>query len=155
MRNIQFILLLSLGLSINSCTPEIQYRDISDFQINDNLIENLSELELLYSSATPDGEEDLSYLLHIIAIDKNTLDTVNILTTFNRGGGNGEAKNLFKFYSLDSEEGLDFFNELYNKEAKTSRSLDDLKAIKRVTYDPRFAYISTNNYPSCYGFIDK
>lgn len=155
MRNIQFILVLSLGLSINSCTPEIQYRDISDFQINDNLIENLSELELLYSSATPDGEEDLSYLLHIIAIDKNTLDTVNILTTFNRGGGNGEAKNLFKFYSLDSEEGLDFFNELYNKEAKTSRSLDELKAIKRVTYDPRFAYISTNNYPSCYGFIDK
>lgn len=155
MKNMKFFLAIGLGLLIYSCTPEIQYRDISDFQVDNDLIENLSEVELLYSSATPKGEEDLSYLLHIVAVNKSTNDTVNILTTFNRGGGNGDAKNLFKFYSLDSEEGLAFFNELYNKDSEVSRTIDELKAIKRVTYDPRFAFISTNNYPSCYGFIDK
>ncbi|MCB0509857.1 MAG: hypothetical protein KDC82_03765 [Bacteroidetes bacterium] len=155
MKNIAYILLASFGILLASCTPEIQYTDLSEFKMEEELVENLSEVELLYSSATPDGEEDLSYLIQLIAINKSTLDTVNILTTFNRGGGNGDAKNLFKFYSLDSEEAQAYFDELYNKNSETVRTLEEIKAIQRVSFDPRFAYLSKNNYATCYGFIDK
>lgn len=155
MKKVSFFSVVALGLFLNSCTPEVQFKDISEYSISDDVIDNNQLIELIYSSATPGGEEPLSYLIQVIALNRTTGDTINILTTFNRGGGNGEAKNEFTFFKIDSEEGEKFFYEIYNKNSETQHTIDEIKNITRVSYDPRFDYLTENHYPTVYGFFNK
>lgn len=138
-----------------SCAPEVSYQDLSNFTIVEDAIPNNSTLLMMYSSATPEDEADLSYFIHLVGVVQNGTDTVNILTTFNRGDGGGAAKNVFKYYSLNSEEGIAYFESLYNDGTEHPRTLDEINLIQRVTYDKRFDYIAKNNYPTVIGFIEK
>ena len=155
MKNQLILLCIISAFLVFSCAPEVAYQDISNFDIVADAIPNNTELLMMYSSATPAGEEDLSYFIHLVGVVKDGTDTVNVLTTFNRGDGGSAAKNVFKYYSLDSEEGKKYFENLYNKDAEILRSLEEIEKITRVTYDKRFDFISKNNFPTVIGFIEK
>lgn len=145
-----------LGLVLFACVPEVAYRGLDEFQIDETAINNKDELELLYASASPTNEEHLTYFVHAVALVKSTGDTVNVLTPFNRGAGGGAAKNIFKFYTLNSEEGQAYFKKLYqDPEAPKQYSFEAIEKINRVTYDKRFDYIAKNSFPSIIGFLDK
>lgn len=151
------ILVLSLysAFLLFACAPDVAYQDLSNFNIVEDAIPNNTELLMMYSSATPDKEEDLSYFIHLVGVVKGGTDTVNVLTIFNRGDGGGTAKNVFKYYNLDSEEGIKYFESLYNVGTENKRSINEIAQIKRVTYDKRFDYIAKNKYPTVIGFIEK
>ena len=84
-------LLLAIFL-LHACVPDIAYRDLSEFQINPSALDNLETIELLYASATPNKEEHLTYFIHAVGVSKTTGDTINVLSTFNRGAGGGSSK---------------------------------------------------------------
>lgn len=146
---------LFAALFLFSCAPEVAYQDISEFNIVADAIPNNTSLVMLYSSATPTDEAHLSYFIHLVGIVKDGTDTVNVLTTFNRGDGGGESKNEFKYYTLDSEEGKEYFEALYNEGMEEKHSIEEIASITRVTYDKRFNYVAKNNFPTVIGFIEK
>lgn len=154
MNKILFLITLFAFTALLSCEPAVEYISIKEFEIIEGHIEDNTPIELLYSSATPDDEEPLSYFIHIVAVSQTNEDTFNILTTFNRGGGGGEAKNEFIYYTVHSENGEVFFKELYNKH-EDNYDINEIASIDRVTYDKRFKQISKNNYPTVIGFINK
>ncbi len=156
MKTISLIILAFLGLFLFSCVPDMEYSALNEFQIDQNALANLTEIELLYASASPDDQEHLTYFVHAVALNKSSGDTLNVLTPFNRGAGGGSAKNIFKFYTLDSEEGKAYFEKLYNDpEADKQYEFSAIEKIDRVTFDKRFNYITQNDFPSVIGFIDK
>jgi hypothetical protein len=152
--NIPILSIIS-GFILFSCAPDIAYQDLSNFNIQANAIPNNTKLLMMYSSASPKEEKDLSYFIHLVGVVKNGTDTVNVLTTFNRGDGGGSAKNVFKYYTLDSKEGLEYFENLYKDGSKSESKLSEISDITRVTYDKRFDYIAKNSYPTVIGFIEK
>ena len=139
-------------LVLHACVPDIAYRDLSEFQINPSALDNLEAIELLYASATPTEEEHLTYFIHAVGISKTTGDTINVLSTFNRGAGGGSSKNEFKYLSLESEEGKAYFTKMYGD---TPYDFSSILKINRVTYDKRFDYIAKNNYPTVIGYLEK
>ena len=148
-------LTLFAALLIFACVPEVEYRDIKEFAISNDAVKTNQKIELMYASATPDKEEVLSYFVHAVGIIEGTNDTVNVLTPYNRGAGSGDSKNIFKFYTLDSEEGKAYFEETFNKDQVEQKEMSTIQSISRVTYDKRFNYIAINNFPTVIGFIDK
>lgn len=157
MKNLLFgFLVLSTMFGITACIPEVAYRDISEFQFNPSALDNTEEIELLYASATPTNEEHLTYFVHAVGISTTSGDTVNVLTTFNRGAGGGSSKNVFKYFTLDSEEGKNYFEKMYNDpEAERQYDFSAIADITRVTYDKRFDYVAKNTYPTVIGFLEK
>lgn len=152
--NILFLPFIAAFLS-NSCAPNIEYRDISEFTINNEVIETKQKVSLMYASATPPDEEILSYFVHAVGVVEVTGDTINILTPFNRGAGAGDSKNEFKFYPIYSEEGISYFEETINKDREVKKNIEEINTITRVSYDKRFDYVAKNNFPTVIGFIDK
>ena len=148
-------LLLAIFL-LHACVPDIAYRDLSEFQLNPSALDNLETIELLYASATPNKEEHLTYFIHAVGVSKTTGDTINVLSTFNRGAGGGSSKNEFKYLSLESEEGKAYFTKMYgDQNTESSYNFKSILAIDRVTYDKRFDYIAKNHYPTVIGFLEK
>ncbi|MCD8529272.1 MAG: hypothetical protein LRY27_04810 [Chitinophagales bacterium] len=137
-----------------SCNHKPEFVPLSQFQIDNSKIQNLDKVSLIYSSETPLQEEKLSYFIQMVGINMRTNDTLNILTTFNRGGGKGDFKNEFKFYTLDSEEAKDYFNKLYNDKGE-NYSFETVSKIDRVVHDKRFSFIANNHYPTVIGFLEK
>lgn len=141
---------------LHACVPDIAYRDISEFQIIPSALNNLETIELLYASATPTEEEHLTYFIHAVGISTTTGDTINVLTTFNRGAGGGSSKNEFKYLSLEYEEGKAYFMKMYgDQNTDITYDFSSILTINRVTYDKRFDYIAKNNYPTVIGFLEK
>ena len=130
--------ILTITAFLSACQHESQYIALSTFKIDNSKIQNLDKVNLMYSSETPINEPALSYFIHLVGVVERTGDTLNILTTFNRGGGNGPQKNQFTLYKFDSAEGEVYFNELYNTDETLVRTLDEINKIDRVVYDKRF-----------------
>lgn len=154
MRILNFIILAAF---LASCQPKLEFRDFNDFKISD-FVETNDKVELLYASGSPDNNPNLDYFIHLVAIHKASGDTINILTTFNRGGGSGDAKNIFKFYKQNSDEGQKFYEKAHQKSIEKNNKLDAAKAlsnINKVVRDKRFDQIAKNNFPTVVGFIDK
>jgi hypothetical protein len=151
MKKITFLVLVTL-LITTACEPSMKYRSIDTFEISENLINNLDEVELIYSTGTPKGN-GFNAFLHVMAIHKTSGDTVNVLTTNNSGTGKGDKKNLFKFYTPSSDEGKNYFSKTHNLDGELSVST--LENINQVLYDPRFNFMTQNNFPAVIGFLDK
>jgi len=149
------LFILFLIFSLNACQHESEYISIDNFKIDNSILDNKDQVNLIYSSETPSNTAPLTYFIHLVAVQDKTGDTINILTTFNRGGGNGEHKNEFTFYSFDSEEGKNYFEKMYNSNEESTHKMSELDEINRVVYDKRFDFIAKNNYPTIKGFIEK
>jgi hypothetical protein len=147
-------LLFLVALALFSCEPDLEFRNLEDFNVDDSLLQNGDEVELIYATGTPgNNNKDLDFFIHAIAVKKETGDTINILTSFFRGDGKGSSKNLFKFYFADSEEGLKIFDKVHAAEGKFSP--EDVLKINKVVRDKRFDFVTKNNHPAIIGFIDK
>ena len=153
--NTNFFYFLFLTVFLSSCQHETEFVSIDNFEIDNAQVMNLDKVSLIYSSETPSKEPVLSYFIHLVGVVERTNDTLNILTTFNRGGGNGTQKNQFVLYAFDSEDGKTYFDNLYNSEDSTAHSMEELNNIDRVVHDQRFDFITNNNYRTVTGFIDK
>lgn len=155
--NFKFLAIIFCALFLASCQPKLEFRDISDFETSD-FVETNDKVELLYASGSPDSNPNLDYFIHLVAVHVASGDTINILTTFNRGGGSGDAKNIFKFYKKDSEEGQKFYEKAHQKSIEKNKKLnadEALSNINKVVRDKRFDHIAVNNFATVIGFIDK
>lgn len=155
--NFKFLAIIFYALFLTSCQPKLEFRDISDFETSD-FVETNDKVELLYASGSPDNNPNLDYFIHLVAIHVESGDTINILTTFNRGGGSGDAKNIFKFYKKDSEEGQKFYEKAHQKSIEKNNKQNADKAlsnINKVVKDKRFDHVAVNEFATVIGFIDK
>lgn len=152
MKKINLVVVFVLALILFACEPGYKYRDISEFSVNQSLIENLDEVQLIYSTGTPKGN-GFDAFIHVMAIHSMSGDTINILTTNNSGTGKGDTKNIFKFYLPVSEEGKKYFAKTHNLDTELSAST--LSEIDKVLYDSRFNFMTQNSFPTVIGFIDK
>ncbi|MCB0538591.1 MAG: hypothetical protein KDE33_13805 [Bacteroidetes bacterium] len=148
-----YYLIISI-VALWACAPNVEYQKTDNFTIDNNALKNGDKITLLYSSATPQNEEKLTYFIHLMAEKQETGDTVNILTVFNRGAGKGSSKNEFIFYTLNSDEGKAYFDKL-KASYEIKKNIEDIDDIDRVTYDKRFDFLTKNNHPTIVGFIDK
>lgn len=156
MKLIKLLPVLLLSLIVFACIPDVEYRTLAEFDFDENAVSNLEKLELLYVSATPTDQEHLTYFVHAVALMNDSKDTVNVLTPFSRGAGGGSSKNEFKFLTLESEEGKEYFKKLYqDPEAPVQYEFERILKIDRVSYDKRFDYIAKNNFPTVIGFLEK
>lgn len=155
----KYLLLFIPMILLFACEPELEFIEVKEFKNITKKLENNEEVELLYATGSPDKNLDLNYFIHLVAIQKSSGDTVNILTTFNRGGGKGEAKNIFKFYTLNSEEGEAFFRKAHptflNNQSENFSVENTLLKIDKVVRDIRFDQIAKNDFETVIGFIDK
>ncbi|MFT4969277.1 MAG: hypothetical protein ACI9O4_001023 [Chitinophagales bacterium] len=58
-KTIPLIILVFLGLYLFSCVPYEEYSAWNKFPIDQNALANLTEIELLYASASADDQEHL------------------------------------------------------------------------------------------------
>lgn len=151
MKNI-LALAFTVAFIAYSCEPAYEFRSVDDFKINQSLVENLDEMELIYSTGTPKNN-NFNAFIHVMAVHKASGDTLNVLTTNNNGTGKGDNKNVFRFYFPESEEGQKYFEKYHEKDGALSAST--LQSITKVVRDPRFDFMTKNNYPAVVGFLDK
>jgi hypothetical protein len=151
MKNTLLLLPVITALIFTACEPAYKYKNVSEFNIVENLLENLEEVELIYATGSPKNHIYTDAFIHVMAIRKNSGDTVNILTTFNRGDGSGSSKNVFKFYTPESEEGQKFFQKTHS----TDTDAIEIYSIERAFRDPRFDFLANNQHPTTIGFINK
>lgn len=159
MRQIAFLSLL-LAIILMSCGSNYEYWDISKFQIDNTALEDQEEIILLYSSRGPDGNKDLEYYIHMVAVSQETGDTVNILTVAANGITMSDKDRVFNFFNQENVASHVTTNivQMDMENLTDINHIDDLKDVEpkkitKVARDPAFDDIADNNFPTIIGVI--
>jgi len=146
--------LLTFGvILLSSCGNNYEYRDISQFSIEDTALEDGEEIKLLYTSRGPDNNKDLDYYIHVIVISQKSGDTVNLLTMVDNGFRIGDKYKTYNYFDQN--------NPVTKVMQVRPESLEDIEAMKnvrpkeiqKVARDPKFDYIADNDFPTVIGSI--
>ena len=92
-----YTLIVVISLIITSCGDQNEYWDISKFNIDNDALKDNEEIKIIYTSQAPDGNKDLKYYVHFIAISQLKNDTINILSTANFDIRKGDKNKVFNF----------------------------------------------------------
>lgn len=145
-----------LMLILTACGSNYEYWDISKFNIDNSALEDNEEIKLLYTSRGPDNNQDLEYYIHLIAVSQKTGDTVNILTTADNGITMDDKNKVFNFFNQDNVASKIIQMDMESiKDIKHVEDLDKMesKNINKVARDPKFDYVSDNDYSTIIGSI--
>jgi hypothetical protein len=141
---------------MTSCGDQNEYWDISKFKMDNNALKNNEEIKLIYTSQSPDGNKDLKYYLHYIAVSQETNDTVNILSTANFELKKDDGDKIFNFFDKDNLASkltlmdLSMLKDLNNDNINNVKN-NKLKDIKYVIRNPKFDDIADNKYSTIIG----
>ena len=142
---IKYIPLLLLVL-VTSCKPEFAYRNINEFDVNDTLIPNNTPVLVQYCSGAPDFNEQFSYYIHMIAVNMDTKDTFNLLTT--------------SIFTVQKDDNLATFITPEQKMAGVPAELKDSVAlvlnqeIDQVISNVRMSVYEVNDFPTVIGYLE-
>ena len=137
-----------------SCIDQQDFWDISQFNIDNNALEDHEEIKIIYNSSGPDYNQDQEYYFHLIAVSQKTGDTVNILTPSNHGIKKSDNNKIFVFFKQNHI--ISKLNQLDAENLKNLDKMQDLnedKNIDKVVRDPEFDYIADNNHPAIIGSV--
>ena len=130
MRPLFFISFLLL-LSCNSSSFEYEFWSVDDFTFCDPKIEKLNRIKVLYTSFGEDEHEDA--YVHTVAINQETMDTVNIL-----------SNSVMRFNTHDADIEFGFMDD---------KLFPNNEVFEKVYRDPRFDEIADNDFCTFYGQI--
>lgn len=153
-----------------SCRNTQQYWDISKFELSDYVLEEGTQLTLIYTSRGPEADSKkeiegiighpgnlltTDYYIHIVAQPINSNDTINILTTLYNWIEESDFGQKYAFYGEDN-----FITKMTLSDfghGGDSLNLNELMRKKRtkVARDPRFDHIADNNFPTVFGRIER
>lgn len=151
-----YFLTIFIAIILTSCGDQNEYWDISKFNIDETALKDNEEIKLIYTSQTPDGNEDLKYYLHYVAVSQLTNDTVNILSTANFELKKGDGDKVFNFFDKDNLASKIAHISLKNLRSLDNSNISDVKnnktkSIKYVIRNPKFDFIADNNFPTVIG----
>jgi len=129
-------------LFLGSCNTRYKFWEISKFNIVKTALLDNEPIKLLYSSRSPDNNENMEYFIHIVAISQKTGDTVNILTAIENGFSLEDKDNVFNYFDE---------NNIITKTIRADS--EKIKDITKVVRDPKYDNIADNKYPSVIGSI--
>lgn len=141
------LLFLAITAFLTSCSnsSSYEYRDISSYNLSEEALQDEEKIKLIYYSQGPDGNSDLSYYYHVIAISQSTGDTVNVFTFGDHGFKEGDQHKVFTFYGKDHFATKSVVSNMVEN--------SEVPDISRVVYDPEYDYIAINQYPTVIGSI--
>jgi hypothetical protein len=134
----------------------MNFGDISKFRMNKDALQDNEEIKLIYTSQSPDSNNELKYYIHLIAVSQKTGDTVNILTTADNGLSMNDKDKIFNYFNQDNVAFK--LSQIDLENLKDIDHVDDISKIEankidKVARDPKFDNIADNNYPTVIGII--
>lgn len=149
-------LVFILTALLYSCNGDVyEYWDISKFKLEPDALKDGEEVKILYTSRGPDSNRDLKYYIQIVAVSKETGDTVNILTTSDNGFKKEDGDKVFNYFNENNYmTKLGYMPEDADK-IKHVKDFDNIQApkIDKVARDPRYDYIANNKFPTVKGSV--
>jgi hypothetical protein len=128
--------------------------NVSKFVINADALKDKEELKLIYSSSSPNTNNEA--YTHLIVVSQLTGDTVNILTSINNAFESSDGDRIFNYLSPDNfatkVSQVDLSNlkiEEIVEKAKNNKS----KKLLKVWRDPKFDNLSDNSHPTVFGIV--
>jgi hypothetical protein len=132
---------------LTSCsTKEVKFWDFSDFTLQENAIEDMERINIIYYSGIDPNYESADFYYHLIATKESSQDTVNILTVFNHGIKEQEAFDNYVYLNPDNSLNKMGDSDIYNH--KTN-------GITKVAQNPSLLNDFFLKYPTVIGSIAK
>jgi hypothetical protein len=145
--------LIILCITFGNCSEENHsFWKVTDFNIDENILEDFDEVVVLYYSGSIGKQEDLDYYRQAIVVSQKTGDTINILSFSDILGI--ESGKVFKFLSINNvafKAVQQYQDDPTKFEEKIKLSDIKLKDINVVIRFPDQDYITRNNYPTIIG----
>jgi len=159
MKNTQVFFVLLIVAILSACSePATHYKfwNTSKFQLDSTVLRDNDEIKLIYTSGSPDNNEDLSYYVQVVAISQKSGDTFNILTPLDNGFSKEDGDKVYNFISENN-----IIYKLMQRDVQHiphSGDLGDISKIKskridRVVRDPKFDEIADNKYLTVIGMV--
>ncbi len=139
--------LLMLGLFVQ-CTGQHSFKDISEFEISEGLMEDGEYVKVVYSSGAPDDNLDLTYYLHLIVVSQVSKDTFNLLST---GGALVTETDNMRYYIANNSSANIIMQNL--DKIQNGVNINDLgtKDIDQVVVNNTNWQDAENNFPTIIG----
>jgi hypothetical protein len=139
--------LLFLGLFIQ-CNGQYTFKDFSEFNISEDILENGEMVRVIYYSGAPDNNEDFTYYMHAVVVGNISKDTVYVLLTTDSGI---KETPIGRYYVANSN---DFSLILKNLDRlKNGGNINDLtlKDIQKVVVNNTTMRDAENDYRTIIG----
>lgn len=139
--------LVLVGLFIQ-CSGQYSFKDISEFQISENGLEDGESVKVIYNSGAPEYNNDLEYYFHLIVVGQNSKDTFNLFST---GDAIVTETDNMRYYIDKNSSGNLIMQNL--EKIRTSVNIKDLNAkdIQKVVVNNTTSADTDNNYPNIIG----
>ncbi|MCB0737305.1 MAG: hypothetical protein KDC92_07320 [Bacteroidetes bacterium] len=145
--------LLALALLFGSCIEPYKFWNVTDFTLDHTSLADGSEVILAYSSSGPKKHHE-EYYTHLIVINEQNGDTINVLSIHNPGFKETDMGQKFTFQSFTGEMGQLIYRQFKHLD-ENNREQIDLPEIKIVARDIKYDFIAQNNHPTVIGFLGK
>ncbi len=146
----QFSAMCFLTFLVTSCSGPYEYWDVSQFNINESILDDQEDVTLIYSSGSPDKSE-VDFYVHLVVVSDASGDTVNILSPVSNRFTQNDLNTTFTF------------SDQHSAAVKAIQNLDNLKEenlnkvnfkeYSKVARDPKFDFIADNKFPTTIGMI--
>lgn len=125
-------------------------RNISEFRMDTSALHDGEQIEVLCASDQLFPSDKVDYYVHVVAVSRETGDTVNIFATAMMQL-NGDNR-MTEFHSAETEMAK-IYQNLNN--VKSGSNVKDLKSnqFSKVYSDPEFIALETRHFPSIVGLI--
>ncbi len=143
----KIVALLLLGLFVQ-CSGQYSFKDISEFDISEDLMEDGEYVKVIYNSGAPDNNLDLTYYLHLVVVSQVSNDTFNLLST---GDAIVTETDKMRYYIANNSSANIIMQNL--DKIQNGVNINDLsnKDINQVVVNNTTSQDAENNYPTVIG----
>jgi hypothetical protein len=152
------ILCIIISVTLGCNSSKLKYWDTSRFNFKPGALKDNAEIKLLYTSERPPSASELEYYIHLVAVSKETGETINILTTADNGLTTADSSTVFVYFDENNVMTKLFQATGQGGENPPDLNIDSisrikLRDIKKVIRNPAFDHIADNNFPTVIGSI--